>query len=529
VKMMSIVGLLIIIISGLGFGNLQAAHQLSTLKSMGIKLINGASKGNLCTEMIVSRIFLFVICANVSYLSFELAFPYYLEVLDIAIDRHRLLDLISISGATFVIVAFSIFFGMLQIHRVQIDKSLKNQLKSMRAPTLQRALTTVQYGISIALLIFTIVIFRQFNYMLAKDIGFEPSNVIGFKSVIDESSIYSDKNMTSEGRKAEAKARQATYQYFLDQLGQNPAILSVSQADVPVTSVAYPMSWKFLGGDFDYTTQNLMTIDPNYAELLGLKMAMGRFFLDTLDKSRQNRVVINEAAMNYWQIDDISKAEIANRYWGGEAEPFKVIGVVKDFHYEHLSYKVKPLLLLYMRDMDRNFIVKIQEGKEKEVIGYIKDLFEKLNPNHTFNYTWLTDQINSQYAKEKRMSRVYLGFTAVALIISSIGLFTFALFETRRRTKEIGIRKVTGANIEHVVLLLCRSFLKPIAIAFFVACPMAWYASDKWLEAYANRIQISWPVFTLAGLLAVLLAVVAVSWQTWNVAKKNPVESLRYE
>jgi putative ABC transport system permease protein len=292
--------------------------------------------------------------------------------------------------------------------------------------------------------------------------------------------------------------------------------------------MAWPMSWKLMGGD-DYTTQKMMTVDPQYAKLLGLQMVEGRFFSDTLDSSRGQKVIINEAAMKYWEIKDIAEARIANRSWGDEHDPYKVIGVVKDFQYEHLAHKVKPLLLYYMVDLESEFLVKIKTGKEHGTVAYIKDLFERLNPKTTFSYVWLSDKIAAQYAKEKRVAKVYMGFTTVALFMSSIGLFAFALYETRRRTKEIGIRKVTGANIEHIVLLLCRSFLKPIVIAFFVACPIAWYASNKWLEAYANRIQISWQLFTLAGLLALLLATIAVSWQSWQVARKNPVESLRYE
>ena len=156
-------------------------------------------------------------------------------------------------------------------------------------------------------------------------------------------------------------------------------------------------------------------------------------------------------------------------------------------------------------------------------------MFNEVNPNQTFNYTFLSDDIAALYDKEKRLSTIYILFTIIALLISAIGLFTIALYDTQRRVKEIGIRKVNGATINEIMLMLNRDFMKWVVIAFVIACPIAYYAMSKWLEGFAYKTPLSWWVFALAGLSTLVIALLTVSWQTYRAATRNPVKSLRDE
>lgn len=524
VKTMIIIAIFILLISSLTFASLQTSLQLSNIQGMGIKQVNGARKIDLMLEMMIGRLYFFVITIIGTYAFLELIFPYFNQILEVHIDRNRLFDFAAISCVSCVIMIISILLSIGQIMKIKVSTALKNTFASFRIAKVQRSITALQFIITIVLLIGTIVIFKQFHYMTTKDIGFEPANIISFKSVLQEV----PRNLTEEEQRKQYELQETQYQYFLNQLNSNPNIHSVTQGEMPINDMAYLMPWKSVD-EGDYTSQNIMIADPSYAKLLNLEIVEGRFFSDSLDKSRQQKIVINEAAKAYWGINDINEVKLANNYWGGEEDPYTIIGVVKDYHYEHLSASIKPLMLLYFRDSESDFMAKIQEGKETEAISFIEEAFRELNPSSRFDYILLDDEVRAQYAKEKRVSKVYLAFTIIALTLSSIGLFTFAIYDTKRRTKEVGIRKINGASIENIFSTLSKSFLKPVFLSYIIACPLAWYLAQNWLENFANRIDLDISIFLGAGLLSALLALGAVTWQSWDVARKNPIDALRYE
>ena len=292
------------------------------------------------------------------------------------------------------------------------------------------------------------------------------------------------------------------------------------------------MPWKLQGDDRDYASANFLAVTPDYAKTLGLKMLEGRFFENEKDKDRGNKIVINEAAKKYWGIEGISSARILNKYWSRSDDDgggFEIIGVVKDFNSEHLSIKPHPLVMMYFQDIEANFMIQFEEGTVQQGIQFVQRLFSEINPGETFEYTFLTDDISAMYQKEKRLSEIYILFTVIAYLISSIGLFAISLYDTRRRVKEIGVRKVNGAKVSEVLALLNMAFIKWIAIAFVIATPLAWFAMHKWLENFAYKTTLSWWIFALAGVLALGIALLTVSWQSWRAATRNPVEALRYE
>lgn len=524
VKTMAIIAIFILMISTLTFASLQTSLQLSTIKGMGIKQVNGARKMDLVIEMMIGRIYFLALTIIGTYALLELTFPYYSGMLEITIDRNRQLDFVAISTISGIIMFVSIFLSIAQIMRIRISTALKNTFASFQIAKVQRGITTLQFVVTITLLISTMVVFRQFHFMTSKDIGFEPASIISFQSALQEI----PRNLSKEEQIEQHELQKTEYQYFVNELASNPNILSVTQGEMPVNDMAYAMPWKSLVGG-DYTSENMMVVDPSYADLLNLEVLEGRFFSDSLDKSRQQKIVINEAAKAYWGIEDISEMKLANNYWGGEEDPYTIIGVVKNYHYEHLSNKIKPLMLVYFRDSESDFMVKIQNGKELETIAYIEGVFRETNPTSRFDYEFLEDKVQSQYEQEKRVSNVYLVFTIIALMLSSIGLFTFAIYDTKRRTKEVGIRKINGASLENIFSILSTSYLKPVALSYVIACPLAWYLAQNWLENFANRIHLGLPIFLLAGVLSILIALGAVAWQSWDSAKKNPIDALRYE
>jgi putative ABC transport system permease protein len=214
---------------------------------------------------------------------------------------------------------------------------------------------------------------------------------------------------------------------------------------------------------------------------------------------------------------------------GGDSTGYEIIGVVKDFNYQHLSGKPQPLFMVYFEDINSDFLIKFKDGSLKSGLQSVSRLFKEVNPGEDFSYSSLSDEIAAMYQKEKRLSQICFIFTIIALFITAIGIFVIAVYDVQRRTKEIGIRKVYGSRVVEIMFILNKDFVKLVLIAFIIACPIAWYATHKWLENFAYKTELSWWIFAAAGAVAVAIALLTVSVQSYKAAMRNPVEALRYE
>ncbi len=231
--------------------------------------------------------------------------------------------------------------------------------------------------------------------------------------------------------------------------------------------------------------------------------------------------------MKQWNINNIDEASLLCKSWS--RNEFQIIGVVKNFNNESLKTQIRPLVMFYIEDLDSDFFIKFHKGKEQEGLLFLKELYEKVNPLGTFTYSFVSDEVATLYNKEKQLSEVYVLFTFVAFFLSIISLFTISLYDTRKRTKEIGIRKINGSTTNGVMLLLNKDFLIWVIIAFVIALPLSYYTMNKWLENFAYKTELSWWIFALSGIATLSIALLTVSWQSWNAATRNPVEALRYE
>ncbi len=521
---LTVIGLVILLISILNFTNIQATHMISQIKTRGIKRVNGASKFDIYVELILSRVFYALISAIICLAVFNAILPYYENFLNISIETNLVNNLILFFGISLASTLLSIVFLFYNSSTKASAGNLIGERVKSEAGVGKKVLTTVQYTCAIVLIIASIVIYQQFNYMVNKDIGYNYKDVVSVKLLDDIPQIKDRTELLR--RMNEVKNN---YQLILSESQSNPNFEALSQGELPIGSSAYAMSWKLVGGPEEYTNQYLMTVDPGYLDLLGLELVQGRFFSEELDEDREKKLVVNEAALRYWGIKDISSARIANGSWGGKDDPYQIIGVVKDYHFQHLSRKVEPLMLSFMRDPENNFVYRLNSQNRDASLGTLRELFQKINPNKAFDYTLLEDRILLQYEREKKLSQIFLVFMIVGLLLSTVGLFTFALFETQKRIKEIGIRKVLGASIESIMSLLSISFLKWIVLSFIFACPIAWYFLSGWLDNFASRVSLNWTVFVFSGFATILIAMLTIFWQTQKSAKRNPVEALRYE
>ena len=521
IYILCIIMVLILIIASLNFAGLQVININANIKSLNISKVNGANGRQLLWQKSMEIILLIILSALLVTVVYLVVLPYFNILTKVALSMAPLKVLL-LNGAilTMLSVLAMIYPGII-IFRVLTINSYKNQVFTGNNMVGQGVFVTLQFTISIVLLIISMLVFRQLSMMINKDLGFSYENIISVKMFQRLPGSENKEEFIKQSDK-----QHKSYQFVKSELDSNPSVSSYTQGLSPLEPFFMP--WKLRDSKSDYTSQNVLVVTPGYFKLLGLELTTGRFFDSRVDKSRQKKVVINEAAKKFWGIEDIQKYRVLNSYWLSQ-DGYEIIGVVKDFNYEHLAVKPLPLVMVFYDDVDLDFLINIDKNSIKTGLQFVRQLHNQTNSEDPFVYTFLSDKITNLYQNEKRLSVIYILFTVIALLISVIGLFVISLYDTQRRTKEIGIRKINGAKVSEVIITLNKDFLKWVVIAFVFATPIAWYAIYKWLENFAYKTELSWWIFALAGLLALGIALLTVSWQSWKAATRNPVEALRYE
>lgn len=382
------------------------------------------------------------------------------------------------------------------IHSIRKRFNLKNN-KGLY----QGALVIIQFCATISLISFTILVHKQIEFG-GNDLGFTKENTLAIK-------------LTGQLKK----------EVLRDKLS--------SQANVDEISFSrfYPgKSFSNWGGLMSVNDEEKRVLfstfdaDTNFIHIMGIDLVSGRNFSsrDMLDK---NKVIINEAFASEYNIDlPIGKTiNIKDEY--------EIIGVIKDFHFMSKNYAIGPLVLLN-RGYATYALVSTHTENFKELSHTaegIKGICAELSPDSPVEVSFLNDAVENMYQSEIQFRRTFTFFATCAIFISCLGILALSLFTGQQRTKEIGIRKVNGAHVEDILLLLNKDFIKWVAIAFFIATPIAWFSMNLWLESFAYKTEISWWIFIVGGCTALLIALVMVSWQSWSAARKNPVDALRYE
>jgi putative ABC transport system permease protein len=265
-----------------------------------------------------------------------------------------------------------------------------------------------------------------------------------------------------------------------------------------------------------------MSVERNFLEVMNLPLVAGKGFSGTPADSAH--YILNETAIRQMGISDPVGKSFKFHDLNGT-----IMGVVKDFHFKNLSQKIEPLILFYWPGWRERIYVKTTAQDASKAIAAATAIWNQYNPGYPFAYSFMDEEFNRMYQTDQTVGKLFNSFAAIAILISCLGLFGLAAFTAEQRTKEIGIRKVLGASVQNIVLLLSKEFIRLVIIAFVIAAPIAWYAMSRWLENFAYSVDISPWVFALAGLLAIVIAFITVSWQAIKAAIMNPVKSLRNE
>jgi putative ABC transport system permease protein len=396
----------------------------------------------------------------------------------------------------------------------QAIKVIKGNFTShISAASIRRSLVVFQFVLSIVLITGIIIIYSQLNYIKNKDLGFEKEQQLIF-------------TFHTEDMKSKMPS-------FMNDIRQVSEVKAVSKANNYLSQFVFnDMNFYKAGGNMSSSEDiQYMLTDEYFAKASGIQIISGRDF--RINDS--NRVLVNETVIKRLGIKP--EAAPGTRLYSqrGNTEAsiisFEIAGVMKDFNYNSLHENVKPFMLRYASGSDAfsHVIVAVTSSNYKSLLGKIETAWRKNLPSAPFEYAFLNDEVQKQYATEVTLSRIINSFTLVAILISCLGLFGLATFSAEQRKKEIGIRKVVGSTVSGIVSLLSKDFIKLVLIAFVIATPIVWWAMNKWLQAYAYRVDISWWMFALAGLIAIGIAMITVSFQAIKAAIANPVKSLRTE
>jgi putative ABC transport system permease protein len=404
-----------------------------------------------------------------------------------------------ILGIVCVVIMLSYLNTYLFIKKPSKTSNLITSGIAMRKNRKLSIVNTIQYSISIALIICTITLYRQVNFIHNKPIGLD-RNVIEFSLPAP----FGDKK-----------------QAFRNSLLTHPSFENVSVCRASPVKEASMINWNYddHGEKKEYTTLFFQG-DENYIRTLHIELIEGNE-INTTTTGQNNKCYINEAMVKFHQLKD----PVGKMVPGSKME---IAGIVKDFHWNGLESLVPPAVVA-VNNEGRNLLVKIKVGQTDDGIQIIKSVWKELIPDYPFEFKTIGGMFNDKHKKYETLVQFISFFCIISIILSSMGLLALSLFSIRRKIKEIGIRKVNGANVFEVLAMINNKMVGCILAGFLLACPIAGFLMHRWLENFAYKTDLSWWIFALAGLLALGIALLTVSWQSWKAATKNPVEALRYE
>ena len=508
------IAVFILAIACINFMNLSTARSANRAKEVGLRKVMGANRSAIINQFLGESIFFCLISLVLALVLVELSLPFFKSLsgidLNIGYLEHSWIIpvLIGLAVMTGVIAGVYPAFFLSSFHPVWVIKGIfKAGAGSIR---FRSVLVVFQFFISVFLIIVTIGIFNQLHFMKNKRLGFNKEQIIVI-SISDESTLDS-------------------LQPLKEELKKNDSILSVSASShIPgqTTYVNPFIPEGFSLQDMQYMGE--LYVDQDFLQTLGIELAEGRNFSPDLQTDTQNSVIINEtAAYKFGWKDPIGKT-IGDVSASGTIKEKTVIGVVKDFHIESLHKKVIPLYIGYTTHALNVLAVRIKPERISETISFIEKKMDQFDPNRPFDYSFLDDSFDSQYRSEEQLSRVFSYFTILAIFIACLGLLGLASYAAEQKTKEIGIRKVLGASVPDIMILLSTQFAKWILIANFLAWPIAYYSLYKWLQGFAYRINITFAAFILSALISFGIALFTILYQTTRAAAADPIRSLRYE
>jgi putative ABC transport system permease protein len=510
VYIFSIVAFLVLIIASINFMNLATARSSNRAKEVGLRKVVGATRIQLIRQFFCESVVVAFLSLILAVVLVELFLPIFADQSgkQLALDFSRHINILLVIVIMTLITGFlSGTYPALFLSSLRPVKVLKGSLRTEgRGYLFRRILVVSQFSLSILLIICTVVVFHQVGYMRNKKLGFDREHMV----------YLPIRNELVHG-----------YEPLKNELLKNTGIKNVAaSSNLPTSGVILTtdkVTWEGKNPE-SVVVLEVTSVGYDFIETFNMEMVEGRSFSKKYSSDEEDAVVINESAMKIIGMED----PVGKQLVFGESA-VTIIGIVKDYHFKSLHSEIEPLILAIVPNLYRYVFVKLDAGNIPNTVANMENTWKTLFPDTPFEYHFVDEAYDKLYRSEQRMGSLFNYFTVLAVVISCLGLFGLASFMAEKRTKEIGIRKVLGASITGIIILLNKQFTKWVLIANIVAWPIAYYAMSKWLQGFAYRINLGIWTFALAAVVALVIAVITVSYQSFKAALANPAESLRYE
>ncbi len=509
----SVIAVFVLFIACINFMNLSTARSEKRSKEVGLRKVVGASRHNIITQFYGESLFMTVISFFIALILVYLLLPAFNNVsgkllsLDSMKDPVFLLGLLGIMLITGLVSGSYPALVQSSFNPVDSIKGTGLKLSSKSGKSLFRStLVVVQFTLSIILIVGTLIVYKQINYMLNKELGYEK-----------ESTVYFIKRANLRTQ----------YDAFKSELLRDPNIVGVTtSSDIPTYTVhsTTAFSWEGKNPETRFLIHQF-SVDHDYIKTFNMNIIAGRDFSREfpVDETTQS-FIVNETAVKAMGLKNPVGSKF--RLYRNEGQ---IVGVVEDFHYKSLQKEIEPLVLRIDSQRDSYVFVKFRSEHMQEAIASVRGVYKSFNPDYLLEYTFLDEAVERLYNSEQKTRKIFNYFTLVAILISCLGLYGLAAYMAQQKTKEIGIRKVLGASIMNIVTNLSKEFILLIFMANVIAWPLAYYFMNKWLKNFAYRIDLSVWTFVLSGLAALAIALLTISYQSIKAASADPANSLRYE
>ena len=519
VYIFSIVAIFLLLIGCINYMNMATAHSATRATEVGIRKVVGANRGLLRRQFLIESLVITFLALVLAFIAAELLLPTFNEIadrhLELNISGNALFFLV-ILGTTILVGIISGGYPAFYLSSFIPVEVLKGKFLKGRG-TLRKILVLLQFSISIIMIIGTFMVAKQLNYLRTKDLGFDDENIVVL-TIRDTTGVQ---NLDA----------------FKEELLKHPQILKAGRSSsIPGQGYGIIVQrYETNDGTMAEKGINFVFVDNDYLDVMNMKIIKGRNFDPNLQTDLEESILMNETTAEIlgWDYEEAigKKIHFGADLDGSAVRETKVVGIVKDFHYSSLHNKVDPILILLADTPLRNISLRIKGDNINETLKYMEEKWDEFCPTFPFDFTFLDDSLNEQYIAEQKIGTTFTYFSILCIIIACLGLFGLASFTAEQRTKEIGIRKVMGASVSNIVLILSKEFSIWVILANIIAWPVAFLALKNWLQNFAYSIDIlnNFFIFILSGILALIIALITVSFRAIKAANSNPVKALKYE
>jgi putative ABC transport system permease protein len=500
--LLSGIALFVLLIACINFVNLTIARSVKRAKEIGIRKVMGSDRKQLIFQFLGESFFLCTVAFLLAIALVQLFLPVFNELANKALAISYLFDVKLIAGyiALYIITGLLAgFYPALVLSGYKPVQTLYSRFQVAGKNYLQKSLVVLQFSLASFLIIATFIVYAQFNFLTKAKLGYDDNNLV----IINKSRL-----------------KHSDIAVFKNELLKNPNIAGVSVKNAG----QWATGTKNAAGATVYFVNE--TVDENYLPLLKIPLIAGRNFSPAFPADSTQSIVVNESFVkaSNWKNPVGETINIL----GSSNETYRVVGVVKDYHFASLTEKIMPQLFS-MKGSYGTFYIKIKPNTAATSLKWIQKTYQQLYPMSPYSYVFKNDENRKQYADVEKWKQIILFSAMLTIFISCIGLFGLSVLSAEKRTKEIGIRKVLGASVQQIVTTLSTDFIKLVVLALVIASPLVYLAANKWLQNYPYRSSISWWLFVSPGLLVIVIALFTISFQSIRAAIANPVKSLRTE